>query len=154
MNKIISTDGFLWLDVTAKAKEIYTSGLFSIYSLHHDGSESLIEDYKDLSQALEQGNTIAIELGHINETENKRKFDVEVNPFLKTIIISSSFNDTLYTQILSYTDLDEWIAFEMAWECFDLHILYEDSLNVSVYPIEDGRIQYSNHCIVKLKTII
>jgi hypothetical protein len=154
MSKIISTDGFLWLDVTEKAKEIYTSGLFSIYSLHHDGSESLIEGYDDLNKALAQGNNIGIELGHLNEIEKRRKFEVEVNPFLKTIIVSSTFNDNLYTQILRYTDLDEWVAFKMAWKRFDLHILYEDSLNVSIYPIEDDITQYSNNCIVNLKTTI
>ena len=152
MSKIISTDGFLWLDVTEKAKEIYNVGLFSIYSLHHDGSESLIESHNDLKMALECGNNIGIELGHIDEIENKRKFNVEVNPFTQTAIISSKFNDVLYTQMINYSDLDVWDSFEMAWECFDIHFLYDDEFSVSIYPTEEGKAtDYKNPCIVHLK---
>lgn len=39
----IVRDGFVWLGVTDKAKELYASRLFEIYTLHEDGSESLIQ---------------------------------------------------------------------------------------------------------------
>jgi hypothetical protein len=152
MSKIISTNGFLWLDVTEKAKEIYNSGLFAIYSLYNDGSESLIKDHLDLNQALGFGNAIGIELGHINEIESKRKFNVEVNPFTQTAIISSTFNGIVYTQMINYSDLDVWDSFEMAWECFDIHFLYDDEFSVSIYPTEEGKTtDYKNPCIVHLK---
>ena len=77
MNKLITTnDGFIWMDVTEKAKEIYNSGLFELYALHTSDqdpkeiSESLIEGYEELNQHLEEGLTIAIEVG-FNPFENQ-----------------------------------------------------------------------------------
>ena len=60
----IVRDGFLWLGVTDKAKEVYASGLFELYTLHEDGSESLIQSDEDLNEALENGLDIGIEVGH------------------------------------------------------------------------------------------
>lgn len=62
----ITDDGFVWLIVTEKAKEIFTSGLFEIYELHDDSSESLIEGFEQLNLALEQGALIGIEVGFTN----------------------------------------------------------------------------------------
>jgi len=59
----IIRDGFIWLGVTEKAKELYSSGLFDLYILHGDGSESLIESYDLLNVALSSGGNIAIWVG-------------------------------------------------------------------------------------------
>jgi hypothetical protein len=83
----------------------------------------------------------------------EQTFKVEVNPFLRTAKIESVFSNVTYTQELSYTDLDEWNSFEMAWECFDIHFLYDDKFKVSIYPIEDEVADYTRHCIVHLKII-
>lgn len=59
-------DGFVWLIVTHKAKEIFSSGLFELFVLYEDGSEGLIHDYDHLREALECGLDIGIEGGYIN----------------------------------------------------------------------------------------
>lgn len=63
-NKVI--DGFVWLLITDKAKEVYQSGLFEVYELNEDGSESLCESYSHVNDALERGVDLAIEVGRID----------------------------------------------------------------------------------------
>jgi len=65
-NKTTKTmkDGFVYLLVTGKAKEIYTSGLFELFALYDDDSESLIESHGQLTEALEQGLDIGISVGY------------------------------------------------------------------------------------------
>lgn len=63
----VTADGFVWLLVTEKAKEVFNSGLFSLYILYEDDSESLIQDFEDLDKALEYGLSIGIEVGHLNK---------------------------------------------------------------------------------------
>lgn len=63
----VTADGFVWLLVTEKAKEVFNSGLFSLYILYEDDSESLIQDFEDLDKALEYGLDIGIEVGHLNK---------------------------------------------------------------------------------------
>jgi hypothetical protein len=64
--KVTKDDNFVWLVVTEKAKEVFSSGLFDLYVLHEDDSESLVEKYADLNDALECGLDIGIEVGHLN----------------------------------------------------------------------------------------
>lgn len=64
--KLTKEDNFVWLLVTEKAKEVFASGLFSLYVLHNDDSESLVEKYADINDALEWGLEIGIEVGFIN----------------------------------------------------------------------------------------
>lgn len=63
----VTADGFVWLLVTEKAKEIFNSGLFSLFVLYDDDSENLIEEFEDLNKALENGLSIGIEVGHLNK---------------------------------------------------------------------------------------
>ena len=56
---------FVWKIVTDCAKEIHTAGLFPIYALHEDGSESLLENYQDVDDALANGLDIGIEVGKL-----------------------------------------------------------------------------------------
>lgn len=65
-NMIITDDNFVFLDVTEKAKEVFQSGLFDLYIMHHDNSESLVEKYADINDALEMGLSIVIEVGQLN----------------------------------------------------------------------------------------
>jgi hypothetical protein len=60
-------DNFVWLLVTDKAKEVYLSGLFELYILYNDDSESLVESFSQLSEALEDGLDIGISVGHFNQ---------------------------------------------------------------------------------------
>lgn len=64
-------EGFAWLIVTDKAKEIFNADLFQIYTLHDDGTESLIETFEDLNKSLENGLDIGIEVGHIETNDAK-----------------------------------------------------------------------------------
>ena len=69
--KIKVVEGFVWLLITDKAKEVYQSGLFdgSIYVLYDDDSEDACETYEDLLKALENGCDIGIEVGHVTERD-------------------------------------------------------------------------------------
>jgi hypothetical protein len=58
-------DGFLWGNVTDKAKEIFNSGLFELYVVYYDGVDYLIEDFDELNEILGTGQGIYIELNHL-----------------------------------------------------------------------------------------
>lgn len=62
---IVTDDNFVFLDVTEKAKEIFSSGLFDLYVIHYDNSESLVEKYADINDAQESGLSIVIEVGQL-----------------------------------------------------------------------------------------
>jgi len=64
--KVTERDSFVWLLVSEKAKEIYNSGLFALYVLYDDDSESLVEEYEQLDNALANGLSIGIEVGFLN----------------------------------------------------------------------------------------
>ena len=64
--KLTKDDNFVWLVVTEKAKEVFSSGLFDLYVLYEDDSESLVEKHADIDYALECGLSIGIEVGHLN----------------------------------------------------------------------------------------
>ena len=64
--KVTKRDSFVWLLVSEKAKDIYNSGLFALYILYDDESESLIEEYQQLDDALSNGLNIGIEVGFLN----------------------------------------------------------------------------------------
>jgi len=65
--KITKEDQFVWLIVTEKAKEIYLSGLFDLHILYSDDSESLVEGFGQLIEAIEDGLDIGIEVGFISD---------------------------------------------------------------------------------------
>lgn len=66
MNRlIVNGDGFVWLDVTQEAKEIFSSGALELYVLYGDDTESLIESVDEINEALELELTIAVEGGHL-----------------------------------------------------------------------------------------
>lgn len=52
-------DNFIWLIVTDKAREIYNSGIFDLYILHEDGSESLVGNLSE----IKEGQEVGIEVG-------------------------------------------------------------------------------------------
>jgi hypothetical protein len=67
MSNIKIRDNFAWLLINEKAKEVFSSGLFEVYKLHDDGSESLCESYADINYALEYGLDLGIEVGDIHK---------------------------------------------------------------------------------------
>lgn len=62
----VTKDNFVFKIVTHKARDIFNSELFSLYILHDDDSESLIENLDDLNLALKHNYDIGIEVGHIH----------------------------------------------------------------------------------------
>ena len=58
-------DNYVWKIVNDNAKEIFNCGLFELFELRDDDSESLIENYNDLTKCLENGVDIGIAVGFI-----------------------------------------------------------------------------------------
>jgi hypothetical protein len=73
MEDVKVVDGFIFLLVTDKAKEIFSSGTFNIYVLHEDETESLVRSYSDIEYAKEKGLDIGIEVGFIKDIITKNK---------------------------------------------------------------------------------
>jgi hypothetical protein len=70
-NEIINTDGFIFMKVNDKAKEIWNSGLFDLYVVYSDdNSESLIETFEDLDMYLSNKMDVCIEVGFIPKNTN------------------------------------------------------------------------------------
>lgn len=64
----VMKDGFVYKLVSSdKAKDIFSLGLFELYVIHDDDSESLIDTIDELNEALENGNEIGIPVGNINQ---------------------------------------------------------------------------------------
>ena len=69
-NVIITDDNFVWMDITpqlrTKIKEVIEIWLnHSIYALHEDGSESLLESHEEVEEALNLGLKIGMEVGYL-----------------------------------------------------------------------------------------
>lgn len=64
----VMIDGFVYKLVSSdKAKDIFSLGLFELYVIHDDDSESLIDTIDELNEALENGNEMGIPVGNINQ---------------------------------------------------------------------------------------
>lgn len=63
--KTIVIRGIVWLIVSHKAKEIFSSGTFELYLLYPGDTESLVELYGDIEYAHENGIDIGIEVGRL-----------------------------------------------------------------------------------------
>jgi len=117
--KIKIVEDFVWLLITDKAKEVYQSGLFdgSICALYDDGSEDLCETYEDLTEALERGLEIGIEVGHINKPKPK---EVEWFNNLRNLDVTTFRN---LDPIMEAKTDEEWIKAEEqdipAWCYYD-----------------------------------
>lgn len=67
----VTDDNFVWCIVTEKAHRLFT--FMELYELHEDNSESLIETHKELMEAIERGNDIAIEGGWLEMSRTIKK---------------------------------------------------------------------------------
>lgn len=78
-------------------------------------------------------------------------FNVIINPFKQRMCVYARVNKVECETIIPYTDLDEWNAFEFNGKVFDIHLLYEDDIEVSIYEVVDGTTaEYQNPSPVKL----
>jgi hypothetical protein len=57
--------GVVWLIVSHKAKEIFSSGTFEMHILYPGDTPSLIEMHGDIEYAHENGIDIGIEVGNL-----------------------------------------------------------------------------------------
>ena len=64
--RINKSDNFVWKIVTDQAIDLFNTGLFQMYALHDDDTESLIHDIKDLWYYLVDDVDIGIEVGFAN----------------------------------------------------------------------------------------
>ena len=63
----VTNSGFVWKLVDGeKAKDIFALGMFELYIIWTDDSESLVESWTQLNNALESGYQIGIEVGQLN----------------------------------------------------------------------------------------
>lgn len=67
MEILQSSDGFLWGNVTNKAKQIFVSNVFELYVVNYDDTDYLIEDFETLDKLLENGHSVYIEIGHYDD---------------------------------------------------------------------------------------
>jgi hypothetical protein len=79
------------------------------------------------------------------------KFNVTVNPFSHTIVVSSKTR-TGYQEVELVADslMDEWSSFEIGSNVYDIHFYYDQEFSVSIYDAEDNAEAYQNSHSVKL----
>lgn len=65
-------------------------------------------------------------------------FNVIINPFKQRMCVYARVNKVDCEEIISYTELDEWSAFEFNGVTYDIHILYDEDINVSIYEVTYG----------------
>jgi len=73
MKTITTKEGFVFANVTNESDEFLQEKIGELYIFHEDESESLINDFLELSEAIERENTIVIELG--NNEELKKDYE-------------------------------------------------------------------------------
>ena len=69
--KTVVIRGVVWLIVSHKAKEIFSSGTCDLYLLYPGDTESLVELYGDIEYAHENGIDIGIEVGKLVDIINQ-----------------------------------------------------------------------------------
>tara|TARA_R110000803_G_scaffold106449_1_gene174520 strand:+ start:256 stop:561 length:306 start_codon:yes stop_codon:yes gene_type:complete len=77
MNKVIKfKDGFSWLQLTPRqALKLYATNQFGMYAIfEQDESESLLESIEEVTECLEQGTPICLELGRIIKPKRESWF--------------------------------------------------------------------------------
>jgi hypothetical protein len=78
-------------------------------------------------------------------------FNVIINPFLQRMCVYARVNKVDCEAIIPYGSLDEWNAFEFNGVVFDIHLLYDEDIEVSIYEVKDGRTSdYQSPSPVKL----
>lgn len=100
-------DNFIFKIVTEQAKEIFNSGLFELFALYEDDTEAKIETLEQLTESLEKGLEIAIEVGCFQPHASNQPIFWSTEDFEARA--ESNFND------LKVENPDEFAEFE-TWE--------------------------------------
>jgi len=79
-------------------------------------------------------------------------FNVIINPFLQRMCVYARINKVDCEVVIPYEGLDEWYGFELNGKLFDLHLLYDEDIEVYINEMNnDGVVEgYENLCHVKL----
>lgn len=80
----------------------------------------------------------------------KIKFNVTVNPFLSLAVINTEINNVNYTTEIIFSDLDEWNTFDFEGKIFDIHYHYDSGFNLSIYPVNENKVDYEHPCETNL----
>ena len=107
--KIVDNEdtNFVWLLVTEKAKKVFNSGLFDLYALYEDESESLIESMEVLNKALENGLEIGIEVGDVEkpkptpESLNNKAMELALRTLKSQMEDRKDFKNDLYLSVIN-----------------------------------------------------
>jgi hypothetical protein len=60
----VTEDNFVWKVLTeSQAKFIFISGIFELYLLFDDGTDTLIESIEEIGEAAKEGAQLVIEVG-------------------------------------------------------------------------------------------
>ena len=64
----VTEDNFVWKVLTeGQAKFVFISGVFELYILYIDESETLVESIEQIETAIKQGAELGIEVGFYNK---------------------------------------------------------------------------------------
>lgn len=98
------------------------------------------------------------------EVENKilmgtfdYKFTVTVNAFLRTALIQTTdANKKEHSINQTFDSTDEWNAFEIGSDTFDIHYHYDEEFTASIYPVSENGIadtvkSLTTELIIKIK---
>jgi hypothetical protein len=80
------------------------------------------------------------------------EFDVAINPFTRKIIIVNLESKDSY--VYTYEDIDEWFSYSFQNRMYDFHILYDDGLDFSIYPVINNKGDYTKSVPYNLDVII
>jgi hypothetical protein len=84
------------------------------------------------------------------------KFNLLVNPFTHKILASARVNKIACEEVIQWDgDLDWWGTFRMDDKIFDIHLLYEDELEISIYELSNlcDTSDYHNPLPISIKLI-
>jgi hypothetical protein len=79
------------------------------------------------------------------------KFNVIINPFKQRMCVYARVDKVDCETLIDYLELDEWNSFEFNGRVFDIHLLYEDDISLSIYEVTNGgTADYQSPCPIKL----
>lgn len=66
----VTEDNFVWRILSeGQAKFVFVSGVFDLYILYVDESDTLVESISEIEKAIKEGAQLAIEVGFIEKNK-------------------------------------------------------------------------------------
>jgi hypothetical protein len=136
-------DGFVWLIVTHKAREIWASDLFELFIIYDDGSEASVYGY-GIDTALEivekHGLEIGIEVGYVSLNDPRRfnSFEISTTAFneenfvIATDLTESQIVEVITPIVMREREFDE--EYDNARLVDELEYVYQENIIIEVQP--------------------